>query len=114
MSLVPNPGSTPGFDGYGMPDYQLFTQENMAAGYYYYKLVTSNGWTRSDDYHGKQRLHAGYLMADLNPMNKLRVIGGIRLENNSMDLEAYTRNRETAKYSDSLLKYKEKRLAAFP
>jgi TonB-dependent receptor len=108
VSLVPNPGSTAGFDGYGKPDYQLFTAENIAAGYYYYKLVTSNGWTRSDDYHGKQRLHAGYLMADLNPMDKLRVIGGIRLEDNSMDLEAYTRNRETAQYSDTLLKYKEK------
>lgn len=108
VALVPNRGINPGFDGYGKPDYEMFTPENIAAGYYYYQLASSNGWARADDYTGKQQLHAGYMMADITPVNKLRLIGGVRLEDNSMDVEAYTLDRKTGRYSDTLLKYNDR------
>lgn len=104
VAMVPNktPGSS--YAEYGKPDYEVFAPENFAAGHYFYKLAVSNGWARSDDYKGKQDLHAGYLMADLNPLNKLRVTGGIRMEDNSMEIEAFTKNMETAQFSDSLIR----------
>lgn len=107
VAMVPNktPGST--YAEYGKPDYEVFAPENFAAGHYYYKLAVSNGWARSDDYKGRQDLHAGYLMADLTPLSKLRVIGGLRLEDNRMDIEAFTRNPETNQFGDSLISTKD-------
>lgn len=108
VALVPNKGPVGGFDGFGKPDYELFTQENLSKGIYYYKLATSNGWSRSDDYTGKQHLHAGYLMADITPMNRLRLVGGFRLEDNTMEIIAFTQNRQTNEFGDSLIRSKDR------
>lgn len=94
--------------GLGKADYEMFAQENFAKGYYYYALSNISGWSPSDSYEGKQQLHAGYLMADLNPTKNLRVIGGVRLEDNSMKIQALTRNTTTNNIVDSLIKYHEK------
>lgn len=107
VALVPNPKPGSGLTTYGMADYEVYSPGNIAAGNFYYKLATSNGWARSDDYEGKQNLHAGYLMADITPMNKLRLIGGIRLEDNTMNIRAFTRNPETNHFSDSTVEAKE-------
>lgn len=95
--------------GYGKPDYEIFTPENFASGRFYYSPVSFTGTNSSDYYKGKQALHAAYLMADLHLLEKLRVIGGVRMEDNIMDVTSVYRLATTGGVSsgDSTVRYRE-------
>lgn len=93
--------------GYGKEDYQVFAPENFAAGILYYMPVSADGLDAADFYDGRQRLHATYLMLDLMPLEKLRVIAGVRYENNTMTVHSTTRISSNAKATDSTVTYKE-------
>ena len=79
----------------GLPDYKLLGNEMLEPGYNFYEVVNMPGTS----YEGYQRLHAGYLMADLLFFRKLRLTGGVRAEDNTMfvDSEFYIRGQ---RYSD--------------
>lgn len=103
-------GSTSEADklAYGKPDYLIFSQENFASGAFYYQPVTVTGLNAGDYYNGKQSLHAAYLMADLNPLEKLHVIGGVRLEDNTMDVTTTLRlTNGGTRNVDSTVRYHE-------
>lgn len=95
--------------GFGKPDYEVFRPENFAAGILTYRPITASGLDAADHYDGDQRLHAAYLMTDFLPLPRLRVIAGVRLESNAMDVHTYTRINQgsTAKAGDTTLKYRE-------
>lgn len=76
---------------YGKIDYQIYDPANFANGLLYYRIAYPSGSSSGDAYSGRQQVHAGYLMADLNPVNKLRVIGGARYEKAVMDVKTITR-----------------------
>lgn len=73
----------------GTPYEQVFTQENFGRDLYLHS-VSGNAGKHGDDsadgYNGFQRLNAGYAMLDLKPLNKLRLIGGIRAERNDQNI----------------------------
>lgn len=69
---------------YGLKDYQLARPELMAPGLLYYRLTNVEGAQSTDDYAGRQRVNAAYLMADLKLLPSLRLVGGLRLEDNRM------------------------------
>lgn len=111
MAVVPKVkqlSDVPDSVGLGKADYEIFAQDNFAKGYYYYALASMTGWSPSDSYEGKQQLHAGYLMLDLALIRKLRLIGGLRMEDNTMKIQALTRNNITNNVVDSLISYHEK------
>lgn len=95
--------------GYGKPDYEVFKPENFRAGYFTYFPTTTSGLDAADHYDGKQALHAGYLMADVTPLPKLRVIAGVRLESSKMDVHTYTRivQGSTVRAKDTTISYRE-------
>ncbi|QEH43637.1 TonB-dependent receptor [Chitinophaga sp. XS-30] len=94
--------------GYGKPDYMIFTPENFASGLFYYQPVTVTGLSAGDYYKGKQSLHAAYIMADLQPLEKLRVIGGVRMEDNTMDVTSVVRlTQGGVRNVDSTVRYRE-------
>ncbi|WP_346316118.1 carboxypeptidase regulatory-like domain-containing protein [Chitinophaga sp. YIM B06452] len=65
---------------FGLPDYKLLAPEFIRPGYIRYEKAIYDGAT----YDGIQRMHAGYLMLDANLLSKLRFIGGVRAEDNTM------------------------------
>lgn len=93
---------------YGKPDYMIFTPENFASGIFTYQPLTVTGLSAGDYYKGKQQLHAAYLMADISPVEKLRIIGGVRMEDNTMDVTTTLRlNSGGTRNVDSTVRYKE-------
>lgn len=80
---------------YGLPDYELFTENNFRQGIVVYAPLTAKGGSVSDSYTGKQQLHAGYIMADFQVLEKLRFTGGVRAED-------YRLNTSTALERDSI------------
>jgi TonB-dependent receptor len=67
-------------DVYGIPDYELFTEENARNGVIVYEPLTNRGGATSDAYDGTQKMHTGYAMLDFQLLEKLRFIGGVRAE----------------------------------
>jgi TonB-dependent receptor len=65
---------------FGLPVEKLLAPEFIRPGYIYYERTIYNG----NNYDGIQRMHAGYLMLDANLLSKLRFIGGVRAEDNTM------------------------------
>ncbi|GEP94264.1 TonB-dependent receptor [Chitinophaga cymbidii] len=65
---------------FGLPDFRLLAPEFIRPGYIYYTKAFYDG----NAYDGFQRMHAGYLMLDANLFSKLRFIGGVRAEDNTM------------------------------
>lgn len=76
------PDADPNFEKetFGLPDFKLLAPEFIKPGFLYYDRTVIEG----SDYDGIQRLHAGYLMLDAYLVNKLRLIGGVRAEDNTM------------------------------
>lgn len=71
----------------GLPYYGIVTTEAFANGnLQYYPASTRAVGSLGDKYTGTQLLKAGYAMLDLRPFHKMRVIGGIRYEDNTMEL----------------------------
>ncbi|WP_161973496.1 TonB-dependent receptor [Arcticibacter tournemirensis] len=92
---------------YGLPDYQLGSPEFMQSGLLYYRISNINGITATDDYNGRQQIQAGYIMTDLRLLEKLRLVGGVRLEHNRMRLTGVTYNKATGNPVDSIVHYKD-------
>jgi TonB-dependent receptor len=96
----------------GKPDYELYSQQNFANNLLYYHIAYPAGSSAGDAYTGKQNIHAGYFMADLNPLKKLRVVGGVRYEHAAMDVSTIIRlnttdpNNPTA-WKDTTIHYTE-------
>ncbi|MEI3797425.1 MULTISPECIES: TonB-dependent receptor [unclassified Chitinophaga] len=89
---------------YGQADYQL--QSLLKPGYLTYKFAGPGGsGYAGENYTGDQKLHAAYLMADLKFLKKFRLIGGIRMEKNSVDVHGISYNKITGIPVDSLMKY---------
>lgn len=86
----------------GIPYYDIFNRENFTSDLYL-KPVSTDGRelsnsTSSSGYEGFQRLHAFYGMLDLRPLEKLRLIGGIRAENNNQNVFDEIWNTERGVY----------------
>lgn len=73
--------------GTGLSYDQIVTADKFASQQFYYAPTYFSANTTGDGYGGDQRLHAGYLMADLHLMPELRVTGGMRLEKNNVNLQ---------------------------
>lgn len=72
---------------YGLKDYQLAQTELMAPGLLHYKVTSVEGTRSTDDYTGRQRVNAAYLMADLKLLPSVRLVGGLRVEDNRMRVQ---------------------------
>lgn len=95
--------------GFGKPDYEVFIPEHFAKGFFTYYPITTSGLDAADHYNGQQALHAGYVMADVTPLPRLRVIAGVRLESSNMDVHTYTRIAmgSTVRSIDTTVNYRE-------
>lgn len=87
----------------GAPYYKIVVPEAFANGSLTYLPTSSRAESLGDRYTGTQRLQAGYVMLDLKPLKRLRLTGGLRYENNVMDLSTVFYDYETAlpRFSDS-------------
>jgi TonB-dependent receptor len=80
----------------GLSIQKFFAPENFANGYLYYIPFGLKGQLK-DAYSGEQDLHAGYIMAELKPLKKLSLTGGVRLEDSEMKVRTlyYDKNLGT-------------------
>jgi hypothetical protein len=69
-----------------VPYYTTVNMDAINNGVLFYSPAYANNSSTGDTYQGKQILNAAYMMADLKIFKKLRVIGGLRYENNRMDV----------------------------
>lgn len=72
------------------PIEEIFRPENMDSTKLYYVETTD----LSDKYTASEDLYAGYLMFDI-PVNKLKIIAGLRYEYDELKLNSYVRNTQT-------------------
>lgn len=89
---------------FGVPDYQL--QTLLKPGYLTYQFASISAGDDGEDYSGDQKLHAAYMMADINFLKDFRFIGGVRMENNAMDVNGISYNKATGVPVDTLVKYR--------
>ncbi len=73
------------------PYYTLVTPDKFDNGILYYDPVLSSNSKSGDSYTGTQKLHSFYSMLDFKFLKKFRFTGGVRYENNLVDVS-------TAKY----------------
>lgn len=77
---------------FGLPIDQALNPDLFLNGYLNYRPISvssggsvgSNSTTGADYYNGSQVMHSAYLMGDLNLTAKLRMIGGVRMEDFDM------------------------------
>lgn len=90
---------------YGLADYQL--QDLMQPGFLTYRLSSATGLGyNGEDYTGKQNLQAAYAMLDLKFLRKFRLIGGMRMERNNMEINGISFDKTTGDPVDSITRYK--------
>lgn len=93
----------------GLPYYAIVTTEALGNGdLEYYPASTRAIGSLGDKYTGSQRLRAGYAMLDLRPFQQLRIIGGLRYEDNTMDLNTIYYDYQTGLSSFDDSTYREK------
>lgn len=95
----------------GVPYNEVFSRNNFGKDLYM-QAVTGQGRSRGDaasseGYDGTQRLHAYYGMLDLKPLQRLRIIGGVRAENNDQNVSDYVWNEATKAYELKLISNKQ-------
>ncbi len=76
----------------GTPYDQVFTQEHFATDLYLHSVSGMGGQyggVNSEGYDGDQHLHAFYAMLDLKPLKRLRLVGGMRAEQNEQNVYDY-------------------------
>lgn len=78
----------------GLPYYTIATQEAIANGNLIYIPTYIRSESTGDRYDGEQLLKAGYAMLDLKIANQLRLVGGIRYENNRVTMSTETYNTD--------------------
>lgn len=88
---------------YGLADYELHSL--LKPGYLTYVLTGTGSGYNGEDYDGDQQLHAAYVMADLSFLERFRLIGGMRVEDNNMDLNAKAYNVDGTPV-DSVMQYR--------
>jgi TonB-dependent receptor len=88
----------------GVPDYGL--QEWLKPGYLTYQFASISAGDDGEDYEGDQKLHAAYLMGDLRFLKKFRLTGGLRMENNAMDVHGISYNKSNGMPVDSVVQYR--------
>lgn len=87
----------------GAPYYKITVPEAFADRRLIYYPTSTRDESLGDRYFGDQRLQAGYLMADIKPFKQLRLTGGMRFEDNVMNLSTtfYDYNTALPRFSDS-------------
>lgn len=71
-----------------MPYYEIATQDNIGAGnLVYFPAYVEIPNVYGDKYNGTQKLHALYGMIDAKIFSKLHITGGVRNENNRMEVK---------------------------
>jgi TonB-dependent receptor len=84
---------------------QIFTEANMGVldkpGPYNGGFKLDEATKTSDSYTASSLLHAGFLMLDTKPFEKLRIIGGARIESYNQKLETTIAGSDTAMQIDS-------------
>jgi TonB-dependent receptor len=84
------------------PFYEIVTPEAFARGDLKYMAAYPKAGTSGDRYTGKQTLRAGYAMLDLHLLQKLRLTGGMRYENNKINLSTVFYNQQGfSRFDDS-------------
>jgi TonB-dependent receptor len=78
----------------GLPYYSIATQEAIANGNLIYVPTYIRSESTGDRYDGEQVLKAGYAMLDLKILKQLRLIGGMRYENNKVTMSTETYNTD--------------------
>jgi outer membrane receptor protein involved in Fe transport len=78
----------------GLPYYSIATQENVANGNLIYVPTYIRSESTGDRYDGEQVLQAGYAMLDLKILKQLRLVGGMRYENNKVTMSTETYNTD--------------------
>jgi TonB-dependent receptor len=76
----------------GLPYYEIATQEAFRRGDLLYTTAYARSETTGDRYTGVQDLQAWYGMLDLKILEKLRLTGGMRYEDNKMTLSTILYN----------------------
>lgn len=104
-------GSNPDFDREttNLPDYELFDKKFMKPGYLFYFPTGPNSASigaSGEEYVAFQRLQAAYLMADLSLPGNIRLAGGVRMEDNYMDIN--TEALQNGRMMDTSVVYKKK------
>lgn len=80
---------------------QFLNQDNFANGSLLYYISGSKG-DNPDYYRGKQNIHSAYVMGEFQFFNRLRAIGGVRLEDAETTNNYMYYNRITTKIYDTL------------
>lgn len=70
----------------GLPYYEIASIPNFQQYKLYYEPVYPNTSTTGDEYHGRQKLQAGYIMGDFHLLKKIRLSGGLRYELNKINI----------------------------
>lgn len=85
----------------------IVTADKFENGTLLYSPAYSNNSSTGDTYEGEQTLNAAYAMLDLKVFEKLRVIGGMRYEDNRMDISTsvYLFDNGDSKNTDTVTKY---------
>src|SRR5690606_3419382 len=68
-----------------LPIEAFYASEHFGGNPLIYELSGMQG-TKADYYEGKQDIHSGYLMGDFSLLKKIRLIGGVRMERNNMEV----------------------------
>jgi outer membrane receptor protein involved in Fe transport len=88
-----------------LPEDEIFTPEHMGAmdtpGPYNGGFKLDEATKTSDNYTASSMLHAGFLMLDTKPFEKLRIIGGARIESYNQKLETTISGSDSALQVDS-------------
>lgn len=86
----------------GLPYENVFNRQQFSSNLYLYPISTSgrdlSKAETSDGYQGFQRLNTVYAMMDIKPVEQLRVVGGMRVENNDQRVFDELWNSETLSY----------------
>ena len=93
-----------------IPYYDIVTQENFQNGSLQYIPTYANAESTGDRYSGTQKLAAFYAMIDMKFFKSLRVTGGIRNEDNKMNVNTvfYEPDSLTLKVLNFTREYREK------
>lgn len=68
-----------------LPIGEFYAPEHFGGNPLVYELSGMQG-TKADYYEGKQDIHSGYLMGNFSLLKKIRLIGGVRMESNNMEV----------------------------
>lgn len=95
----------------GVPYNEVFSSNSFGKDLYLH-AISGQGRERADaesseGYEGTQRLQAYYGMFDLKPLERLRVIGGVRAENNDQSVSDYVWNEATKTFELQLTNNKQ-------